>query len=479
VTSLGKLFRTTAFKLSALYLAVFSALVVFLILYISQNTNTILRQQIEGAIDAELNGLSEQYRQGGIRRLVDVIGARSRRPGASLYLVTDFAGNNLAGNVSELSMQVLEAADGQPHPVLYKPLMPVDEAAGAKGEPHQALVRVFVLTGGFRLLVGRDIAESKYFRDLIEESFQLTVVIILILGLGSWVFVSRRVLKRIDSVTETSRQIITGDLSGRLEVTGTGDEFDRLAESLNVMLARIERLMQGMKDVSDNIAHDLKTPLTRLRNRVEAALREPQSIEIYRDALEATIEESDQLIRTFNALLMIARAEAKSTGLPMELVDLADIARGMAELYEPVAEEAGSKINLDGAQSVMVQANRELIGQAIANLIDNGVKYGRSADNDDEQAITVSVAPSPDGGARLVVADHGPGVPESDFENVRQRFVRLDQSRSEPGSGLGLSLVQAVAHLHDGQLILEDNQPGLRVVLDLPGKQTGTTIDDT
>ena len=310
---------------------------------------------------------------------------------------------------------------------------------------------------------------------MITDAFRLTAVVVVLLGLISWVFVSRRVLKRIDSVSETSSRIMAGDLSGRLEITGTDDEFDRLAINLNGMLARIEELMQGLKDVSDNIAHDLKTPLTRLRNRVDAALHQDLTQDDYREVLEATIAESDTLIRTFDALLMIARAEARSSGLAMAPIDLAEIARTMGELYEPVAEDAGFAFTVTADAPATVTANRELIGQAIANLIDNAIKYG--ADGDDRQ-ISIAAEAIPGGGARIVVADTGTGIPEGDRERVRQRFVRLDESRSAPGSGLGLSLVQAVTRLHDGKLILEDNHPGLKVVLELPEAQTGPTSND-
>ncbi len=476
MTAPGKLFKTTAFKLSVLYLAVFTALAAFLILYIARNTNDLLRQEINGAIDAELKGLSEQYRLGGIRRLVDVIGNRSRRPGASLYLVTDFAGNNLTGNIAAISQQVMVVADGTAQPVLYEPLARLADDPAAEGSAqNQALARVFVLPGGFRLLVGRDLGESRHFRAVITDAFRLTAVVVVLLGLISWVFVSRRVLKRIDSVSETTSRIMAGDLSGRLEITGTDDEFDRLAINLNGMLARIEELMQGLKDVSDNIAHDLKTPLTRLRNRVDAALHQDMTQDDYREVLEATIAESDTLIRTFDALLMIARAEARSSGLAMAPIDLAEIARTMGELYEPVAEDAGFEFSVAADAPATVTANRELIGQAIANLIDNAIKYG--ADGNDRR-ISIVAEPIEAGGARIIVADTGTGIPEGDRERVRQRFVRLDESRSAPGSGLGLSLVQAVTRLHDGKLILEDNNPGLKVVLELPEAQTGPTAND-
>jgi signal transduction histidine kinase len=267
-------------------------------------------------------------------------------------------------------------------------------------------------------------------------------------------------------VSETSRRIVAGDLSGRLEVAGTGDEFDRLADSLNAMLERIEFLLHSLKDVSDNIAHDLKTPLTRLRNRVETALAGPTDVEAYRKALEATIEESDQLIRTFNALLMIARTEAGSPDGAMKEVDICSIVRDVTELYEPVAEEQGAELSVSVAGPVTLKASRELLGQALANLIDNALKYALPGD---DRRLMIKVSAFSDAGQLVLkVADNGIGVPAADRERVLQRFVRLEESRSQPGSGLGLSLVAAVARLHHGTIELGDNRPGLVVVMRLP-----------
>ena len=285
----------------------------------------------------------------------------------------------------------------------------------------------------------------------------------------SWVFVSRRVLKRIDSLSASSRKIMSGDLSGRLEVTGSGDEFDRLADSLNAMLERIEHLLYGLKDVSDNIAHDLKTPLTRLRNRVEAALAGPADSDKYRSALEATIEESDHLIQTFNALLMIARIEAGSPDGAMSELDSREVVQDVADLYEPVVEESGVELIVETPDSVTLKGSRELLGQALANLIDNAIKYGESCRQERTPRIAVSTARDGDH-VIFRVADNGPGIPEADRERVLQRFVRLEESRSQPGSGLGLSLVAAVARLHHGTLELGDGNPGLVVTIRLPLK---------
>jgi signal transduction histidine kinase len=253
-------------------------------------------------------------------------------------------------------------------------------------------------------------------------------------------------------------------LSGRLAVAGSGDEFDRLAESLNAMLERIEGLMTGVKHVSDNIAHDLKTPLTRLRNQAEEALRSAKSETDYRAALEATIEESDALIRTFEALLMISRAEAGEARAYMIHFDAAEAAESVAELYEPFAEEKGAKLVVEIERPLPVQGNRELVAQALANLVDNAIKHGIAAAPGE---IRIS-AHAANGRVLLTVSDLGPGIPAQDRGRVLERFVRLEESRSRPGAGLGLSLAAAVARLHGGELLLEDNAPGLRVSLALP-----------
>jgi signal transduction histidine kinase len=461
VTALGKVVRTTAFKLSAIYIAVFSIFSVFFVLYISWATNQLLGEQLQQTIAAEIFGLADQYRSDGLPGIVEAIEQRSHQPGASLYLITDVSGRILAGNVSQVPASLLNNSGAEPITVPY-------ERYAGDGGTNLAMVQVVRLPGGFRMLVGRDIGEREQFREIIGSALAWALALLIGLALLSWFFVSRRVLKRIDSLSATSRRIMAGDLSGRLEVTGTGDEFDRLADSLNAMLDRIEHLLYGLKDVSDNIAHDLKTPLTRLRNRVEAALASPESTETYRAALEATIEESDQLIKTFNALLMIARIEAGSQDAAITEVEAGAVVRDVAELYEPVAEEKNVDLTVDAPEPVALKANRELLGQALANLVDNALKYAEPAEHESRRLTIVLSARRDDDHVVLAVADNGPGIPAADRQRVLQRFVRLEESRSQPGSGLGLSLVAAVARLHHGEIVLGDADPGLVVTLRLP-----------
>jgi len=456
-----RLFRTTAFKLTAIFLAVFTIFSIFLIGTIASNMNAILEAQMGAAVDAELRGIAVQYQTGGMPWLARVVAARSPQPGASLYFVTDAEGARVAGNVETVPTAVLDQPEAVAQVVPY---MWRDEQGSQR--PHTALVRVAQFSDGARVLVGRDLSERDALVRVVQRSLVLTVALMLALGLIAWIFVSRRVLKRIDAIAETSQRFVAGDLAGRLEVTGTGDEFDRLAESLNTMLTRIERLMLGLKQVSDNIAHDLKTPLTRMRNRVERALTQGRSEPELRDALHTTIEEADQLIRTFNALLLIARAEAGAPDTEFAEFDAARVARDVVELYEPVAEEAGVKLRLDGARAIMVRAHRELVSQALANLVDNAIKYADEGKGAPEVAISVS---EEKGVVTFRIADNGAGIAEADRPRVTERFVRLEESRSKPGAGLGLSLVSAVAQLHGGKLELADNMPGLAAILSLPG----------
>ncbi|WP_175493736.1 HAMP domain-containing sensor histidine kinase [Microvirga guangxiensis] len=461
MTSLGKLFRTTAFKLSFTYLVVFTLFAFATLGYVAWSAQKVLTDQFVSSIESEINSLAGIYRSGGLRRLVNAVERRSRAPGASLYLVTTSLGERVAGNVGALPPGVVDRF-GE-FETLYNRTDETDS------KPNVALVRVYQLPGDFRLLVGRDIEERIRLQDVIHRAFGYSILFIGVLGcLGSW-FIARRVLKRVDDMTDTTRDIMAGDLDGRLRIAGTGDELDRLAQNLNDMLDRIGELMRGMREVSDNIAHDLKTPLTRLRNKADEALRTAKTPDELKAALEATIEESDNLIRIFNALLMIARLEAGNAREALADFDASEAVRDVAELYEALAEEAGGSLEVSVEEGLPIHGSRELLGQAMANLLDNALKYGASHDG---RAQKISVSAQRIGSeARIVVADRGPGIPESERSHVLERFVRLETARSRPGFGLGLSLAAAVARLHEGRLLLEDNAPGLRVILLLPLKE--------
>jgi signal transduction histidine kinase len=459
-----KIFRTTAFRLMAIYLLIFAMFVIGVLGYIGYHTNIILGAQLREQLTEEVRGLAADYRRGGLPRLIRVIERRSRQPGANIYLLTDQQGNAIAGNVDSLPKEILQK-EGLVR-FTYERRLPSPPPGfedhhpfDAEG-PSQAIARVFTSPTG-SLLVGRDLREREAFGQIYKRAFFLSVLLMIVLAILGWMMISRRVLKRIDAFSQTSQRIMAGDLSERIAIAGTNDEFDRLAQTQNTMLARIEELLAGVKEVSDNIAHDLKTPLTRIRNRLEAALRSDPSDNNDRAAIEAAIEESDQLIKTFNALLLIARVEAGSKGQSLEPLDISIIAGDVVELYEAVAEEAGAKLKLESRDQAMACVNRELIAQALANLIDNAIKH--TAGTPDTQ-IHVHVEKYNDI-VRLSVRDNGPGIADADRERALQRFVRLEKSRSAPGSGLGLALVQAIARFHSAELRLDNAGPGLSAML--------------
>lgn len=461
---IGRIFRTTAFKLAIGILLIFTVFAVTLLFYVGFRAQRLLDEQVSITVGEEIKGLLAQYNTGGVVRLVRLIERRSQQPGSSLYLVTSAAGEKLAGNIMSVE------SDGLLQAGTYELFYRVIE--DGEPRPHRALVETIILPGGFRLMVGRDLAETDRFRSVIWRTGGWSILFVLALAVAGGVFVARRVMIRIDQMTETTRLIMAGDFSGRLSVAGTGDELDRLAQNLNMMLDRIQELMKGLKEVSDNIAHDLKTPLTRLRNSAEEALRSSHSVDDLRVALDRVIDEADGLIKLFNALLMIARAEAGGALDKGEPLDLTVIAHDVAELYEPLAEEAGLELRVNAENHCDIKGSRELLSQALANLIDNAIKYSVSTDHSFEikKEIVVSVQEKASG-IELSVADRGPGIAEKDRGRVLDRFVRLETSRTRPGSGLGLSLAVAIARLHNGTLTLEDNAPGLRVVFSLPKQE--------
>jgi len=472
VTAFGKLIRTTAFRLTLVYLFLFALFAASLLGYFAWNTRRMITEQITTTVNAETGEVTDIYQRRGLRGLVFTIENRALRPGANLYLITTPAGLAIAGNVGSLAPGVM-GTEGWSE-TFYRRLDDQDNS------DHRALVRVTELSGGFRLLIGRDLEERRRLFGIVAKAAQWSILVVVVLGIGGGIFVARRVLQRIDAMTGTTRRIMAGDLSGRLPVGRSGDELDRLAENLNAMLERIEALMVGLKEVSDNIAHDLKTPLTRLRNRAEEALAKSGCEADYRAALERTIEESDGLIRTFNALLMIARAESGQARGNMDDFDAADVANGIHELYEPLAEDDGMSLRVK-TESAPLHGNRELISQALANLVENAIKYGKPTTPVASQGgQVVSIDPRQiliearrEGDVVLLsVSDHGPGIPANDRKHAVERFVRLDSSRSQPGSGLGLSLASAVATLHGGELRLGDAHPGLVATLAIPARKS-------
>lgn len=444
------LFKSTAVRLSALYILLFAICAATLVFYVTAMSERLLTGQIRDAVAQEVTQVQRAYDAGGMNLLLRTMERRARQPGANLYLIAGPSGDILAGNVASVQPGVFEEQGWTSVPFMYQ------RYTDSGVVRHTAIANIFVLDNGLRVLIGRDLGEPERFRVLVRQALMIALAI---MGLGAiiiWFGIGRNALKRIDRMSDAGKKIMAGDLSQRLPVAGSGDEFDRLSVSLNNMLERIEKLNEGLRQVSDNIAHDLKTPLTRLRNKAADAL-DIEDGEVRRGALEGIISESDQLIRTFNALLMISRVEAGSVAAEMSPIELSAIVADSAELYEPVADEAGMALTSEIEPSIEIQGNRELIGQAIFNLLDNAIKY--SADTERAGAVSVKLSRRPDG-ICLSVADHGPGVPLDRREDVVKRFVRLDESRSKPGTGLGLSLVEAIMELHGGTLELCDTEPG-------------------
>ncbi len=469
MTALTRLLSSTPFRLTLAYMGAFVVAAGVIVGFVAWRANDLLTNKVIETLGAEVTGLREQFQAGGPERLAAIIAQRSSQPGSSLYLLVDAAGRKVAGNLNRIPPE-FEAARGG---TLFRYARAGEEGTGP---PRHAVGVPLPVPGGLVLIVGRDIEDLHRFANTMGQLGLWSIVLLSLLGVGAGLAVSRSVLRRIEAVTDTSRTIMAGDLSKRIPLDGSGDELDRLSESLNAMLGRIEELMVALREVSDNIAHDLKTPLNRLRNRAEAALRHPDGPTSYRDGLVKTIEEADDLIKTFNSLLLIARLEAGAVAESMAFVDPASIIADVAELYEPVAEEAGLALDVHCDKGLTVVANRELVGQAVANLVDNAIKYsvddsGGSSSPASHGSIAISLARAGDM-VEIAVADRGPGVAAQDRERALQRFVRLEKSRSRPGSGLGLSLVAAVARLHGGAIRLEDNAPGLRAVLVLPIRST-------
>jgi signal transduction histidine kinase len=452
-----KLLQTSTFRLAALYLAVFALSVGVILSYVYWNTALLIERQIEETVRAEIRVLAEQLADNGMEGLVETIRRRSDQNPGSVYLLTNFLGRRLAGNLDGLPH---EAIKGQGWIEFSYTIETFEGLSHRRARAyHLSLPNQSVL------VVGRDVEERRQLGALIRRTLYFALGFTVLLGLFGGLIMSRNFLHRIDSITAASRSIMAGDLSKRVPVSGSGDEIDELSGSLNQMLDQIERLMAGMREISSNVAHDLRTPLARMRARVEAALRigEPAA---QKAALERTIEEADALLSTFNALLSIARTEAGQGREGLKPVDLQDLLNEIGELYAPLAEESGGSLTVIAPEHVPVRADRQLLAQALSNLIDNALKYGVPQGRSGPD-IRLDLASTPEE-AVITVADRGPGIAEADRARVTERFVRLDEARSKPGSGLGLSLAQGIAKLHKGRLLIKDNRPGLRVELILP-----------
>ncbi|VAW80959.1 Sensor protein basS/pmrB [hydrothermal vent metagenome] len=451
-----RLLHSFSFRLAFTYMALFGASVLLLLWFIYWSTAAYMSRQADVTIAAEITGLSERYDMDGLAGLIEVINERlSRKPtGSSIYLLTTAITTPIAGNLNRWPT-VQADKDGWLN-------FRLENAGRNKKDVHLARARSFTLSGGFHLLVGRDIYELEETQQRIIHTLILGFAITLVLGGVGGFVLSRRVMKRLEAINTTSREIINGDLSRRIALQHSGDEFDSLAGNLNAMLDRIEELMEGVRRVSDSIAHDLRTPLARLRNRLELLRTEQEKNHQDPTLTEQALNDADGLLKTFNALLRIARIETRQHKEAFSETDMGALLHDVVELYEPLAEEKGQSLRLQVDADVNMQGDRDLLFQAMANLLDNAIKY-----TPPQGHIEITLEKQDDS-ARISIADSGPGIPESEREQVFQRFYRLEKSRTTPGNGLGLSLVAAVARIHGMTLRLEDNQPGLRIVCEFP-----------
>lgn len=449
-----RILRSSTFRLALLYVLLLSGSVAILLGFIYWSTAGYMDRQTTATIQAEIRGLAEQYRRRGLGGLTALISERVARDpvGSNVYLLVD---DDLKRVVGNLDRWPAEAPDAEGW-IGFR----LREWGPARAEEHEARAQVFLLRGGLHLLVGRDVRDLEATRDLILDALTWGLAITAALALlGSWLM-SAGLVRRLDSINQISREIMEGDLTRRIPLSGSGDDFDKLAASLNAMLERIEALMASVRQVSDNIAHDLRTPLTRLRNKLELLRAELPSSGKARTLSEETIGDAEEMLTTFNALLRIARIESGSRRAAFDDVDLARLVEDVVELYEPVAADRDQCLTYSGAAFAAVFGDRDLLFQVLTNLVDNAIKYTPAGGE-----IHVSVDTDPAGPVRVVVADNGPGIPSELHGQVFRRFFRVDDSRSTPGSGLGLSLVQAVVQLHRATIELSDNAPGLRVTL--------------
>ena len=452
---LAKPASTTAFRLTAIAVAVFLVAAGLLAAALFWQTNRVLTEQAVETLRSQAQLLQSSARSDGVEALAKTIAVLARPDGDGLYLLLGPDGSARAGNLNCLPPELAARPAGGVFN--YSP--------GEAGAERLAVAIPVDVGADHKLYVGRDIEDRRGFANSMKRTFLIGFGALSAFGLLAGLAVSRLVLKRMDDITAASRVIMSGDMSRRIPLAGDQGELDGLAQNLNEMLDRIEGLMNGLREVSDNIAHDLKTPLNRLRNAAEAALRDADGETAYREALEGVIERADELIKTFNALLLIARLEAGPLEHSLERFDLGRLIEDVAELYMPAAEEAGFALTVSAEAGIIVRANRQLIVQATSNLIDNAIKYARSSGQGGAISVTAGRAAP---GVEISVADRGPGISTADRARVLRRFVRLEESRTKPGAGLGSSLVAAVARLHHGEVRIEDNAPGLKVVVALP-----------
>lgn len=452
----ARLIRSSSFRLALLYLLVFGASMIIPFAFLYTATVGSIDRQTKAAILTELKGLVDEHGRLGVKGFTDALRDRSSDPGDkdAIYLLTGPDMRPIAGNIGKWP----DGAERDGPWLIFN----IEKTNGNDLSIHSVRARAVHFPSGESLLVGRDVHERRELQNRITEALGWALAIAVVLGITGGALMSRYMLRRVDQVAETSRKIVEGTLSQRIPVSGSGDEFDRLAGNLNAMLDQIEQLMTSMRTVTDSIAHDLRGPLTHLKGRIELALRGSTDLNDYRSALETAVAETDHILSVFNALIEVAKAESGLGRTDLKPVDLGALAADVIELYEPLAEDQGLTVTTSIDAGATVLGNPHLLVQAIANLVDNAIKYGAAG-----QSIHLAVESRVDG-VHLEVGDKGPGISLQDRPRALARFDRIGVDPNIPGSGLGLSLVAAVARLHRAKLELGDNRPGLRVTVDFP-----------
>ncbi len=450
--ALPRVLRVASFRFAAFYVAVFAASAFVLGVAVFAEARSVLQEQMRARIETETAYLKEEFASGGIARLVATVRARERGPGALDYVVQDSRGTALAGEIPGRS----GLAPGWT-------TMTVPSERDDAGEPERVRALISRLPGDLLLAVGSDLRQIDDFEEAVATAFLWTVGLVAALGIGGGVLLSHAFLRRVDAIARTAEAIIAGDLGRRVPTRGTGDDLDRLAGTLNLMLDRIATLMDSLRLVSSDVAHDLRTPLSRLYQRLEDARAHASSVAEYEAATEAAINEAHGLLETFAALLRIAQVEGASSRAGFKTVDLSALAETVADAYRPDAEEAEHQLVTSIDAGIAVCGDKELLTQALANLVENAIRHTPAG-----TCFGLSVRRARNGGPILTVWDEGPGVAGADLPLLINRFFRAERSRSTPGNGLGLSLVAAVAELHGCDLIFEPGEPGLRVILRFP-----------
>jgi signal transduction histidine kinase len=445
---LAETLRSSTLKLALVAIGVFGSVMFALIGYVYWSTASYVRSRSDHAIAAEQSILKEAYERSGRDGLLATISQRMAdgRPDGGVYLLVDASLVPIGGN---LKFWPPALTDAKGWASVAQPLTP-----DAMHRP-QLRIAFETLPDGSHLLVGRNIYDLDTFVGTIRTALTATIGFLLVLAGVAAFLITRRTVGRIEAINKTSRAIMQSGLGQRMPLRGTRDEWDRLAQNLNLMLSRIEELMTEVKQVSDNVAHDLRTPLTRVHARLEKAHDQPRDSARDQALINDTMEDLSTVLGMFSSLLRITQIEGNNTSAGFCTVNLAEIAGDVVELFDAAAEELGGRIKIQSQQRVLVTGDRDLLFDAIANVVDNAIKFGGEAGR-----VTVDVIER-DGTPLVSIADHGPGIPPEQRPHVLKRFYRLEHSRHASGNGLGLSLVAAVAKLHDARIEMLDNAPGL------------------